>query len=150
MKLNKYKEDFFLLVEGGFIAVNQADEDAALKLFRAAEMLNPEHSLPKIGIGYLHLHKLELKEACQSFQEVIEMQPENEMAKAFLGISMSLTPNQVSAGEKILTETATHSHDPLLKKLSNTAIDFVDTFVKKTPGPAVSAKPADKNQKKHR
>ncbi|MES2273069.1 MAG: SctF chaperone SctG, partial [Chlamydiota bacterium] len=58
----KYKDDFFLLLEGGFIAVNQADEDAALKLFRTTELLDPENIMSKIGFGYLHLHKLELKQ----------------------------------------------------------------------------------------
>jgi hypothetical protein len=36
-----FKEDWLLFTECGFIAVNQADEDAALKLFKAGEMLNP-------------------------------------------------------------------------------------------------------------
>ena len=57
--LKKYKEDWLLFTEAGFIAVNQADEDAAIKLFRAGETLNPENTLPQVGIGYLHLHKLD-------------------------------------------------------------------------------------------
>ena len=61
MHLNKFKDDFFLFLEAGFIAVNQADEDAAVKLFKAAQLLDPQQSLPQIGFGYLHLHKLELK-----------------------------------------------------------------------------------------
>lgn len=142
-----YKDDFFLFVEAGFIAVNQADEDAALKLFRAAELLNPEHSLPKVGFGYLHLHKLELKQACRSFEQVLSEQPDNEMAKAFLGICMSMTPTQVSEGEKLL-EQSCHSKDPLIKRLGASALDFVEKFVKKTPGPVVSAaKPAAKKKK---
>ena len=46
-----YKEDWILFLEAGFIAVNQADEDAATKLFKAAEMLNPENTMPKVGHG---------------------------------------------------------------------------------------------------
>ena len=56
MAIKKYLDDFILLVEAGFIAVNQADEDAATKLFHAAELLRPENVLSKIGFGYLHLH----------------------------------------------------------------------------------------------
>ena|SRR3989338_11297530 len=133
--LKNYKEDYILFLEAGFIAVNQADEDAALKLFKAAEMLQPSNTLPKVGFGYLHLHKLELKQAVRIFEEVLEAEPQNEMAKAFLGLCMSMTPNQVEKGEKILEQTL-KSKDPMIKKLSDTALDFVQRFVKKAPGPA--------------
>jgi tetratricopeptide (TPR) repeat protein len=135
----KYKEDFTLMLEAGFIAVNQADEDAALKLFRAAELLNPENPMAKVGFGYLHLHKLELKQAVKAFEEVLEIEPDNEMAKAFLGLCMSMMPNSVDKGEKILEQTL-KSKDPMIKRLAGTAIDFVEKFVKKTPGPAGKSK----------
>jgi hypothetical protein len=137
--ITKYKDDYILFTEVGFIAVNQADEDSAKKLFQAAAVLNPENTLPKVGIGYLHLHKLELKEATHIFEQIIKKEPENDMAKAFMGLSMSLMPNAFDKGEKILEETV-HSKDPLIKNLSNTAIDFVEKFVKKTPGPAGKTK----------
>jgi hypothetical protein len=129
-----YKEDWILFLECGFIAVNQMDEDAAIKLFKAAELLNPKSTLPKVGMGYLHLHKLELKQASKVFEEVLEKEPKNEMAKTFLGICMTLSPASVDKGEKILEQT-NHSHDPLIKRLSGTAIDFAEKFVKKAPSP---------------
>ena len=134
-----YREDFLLLIEAGYIAVNQADEDSALKLFRAAELLDPENTLPKVGFGYLHLHKLELKQSVQQFERVLEKEPNNEMAKAFLGLATSMMPNQADKGEKIL-ETAMKSKDPMIKRLASTAIDFVEKFIKKTPGPASKSK----------
>lgn len=139
MAHKKFTEDFILLVEAGFIAVNQADEDAALKLFRAGELLKPENSLPKIGFGYLHLHKLELKQAVKHFQEVLDKEPNNEMAKTFLGLATSMMPEGAMKGEKILEQTL-KSNDPLIKRLSGTAIDFVDRFIKKSPGPAGKGK----------
>ena len=42
-QLQKYKNDFVLLLESGFIAASQTDEDAALELFRAAQILQPEN-----------------------------------------------------------------------------------------------------------
>lgn len=131
----KYQDDFILLLESGFIAVNQADEDAALKLFRAAEMLNPDNVMPQVGFGYLHLHKLELKQAVKAFEDVLHKEPHNEMAKTFLGLCMSMMPNQVDKGEKILEQTL-KSKDPMIKRLAGTAIDFVEKFIKKSPGPA--------------
>ncbi len=139
MSLKKYKEDFILMLEAGFIAVNQADEDSALKLFKAAGLLNPENTLPKVGFGYLHLHKLELNQAVRCFEEVLDVEPKNDMAKAFLGICMSLSPTQLSKGEKVLEETM-KSKDPMIKKLAHTAVDFVEKFVKTAPGPASGKK----------
>ena len=110
------------------------DEEAAVRLFTASELLNPESTLPKVGMGYLHLHKLELKEACKMFEEVLHKEPKNEMAKTFLGICLSLSPASLTKGEKILEQTI-KSHDPLIKRLSDTAIDFAEKFMKKPPTP---------------
>ena len=145
--LSKYKQDYILFVECGFIAVNQGDEDAAIKLFTAAGALDPENSLPKTGLGYMHLCKLELKQACTLFGEVLEKNPDDEMAKAFLGIALSLTPNEVSKGEKILEEVATHGHNDQVKTLATTAIDFVEKFVKKSPTPAQAQTTQEKKKK---
>jgi tetratricopeptide (TPR) repeat protein len=131
----KYKKDLFWLVEGGFIAINMADEDSAKKLFKAAELIDPNLTLPKIGYGYLHLHKLELKQAVEMFDKVLEKEPNNEMAKAFKGVCYSLMPNKANDGEKLLEQTE-KSDNPLISKLSHTSIDFINKFVKKPSGPA--------------
>ena len=139
MAIKNYKDDFILLAEAGFIAVNQADEDAALKLFKAAELLDPANPLPKLGFGYLHLHKLELKQAVKNFEDVLDKDPRNDMAKAFMGLCLSMMPNTVDKGEKIL-EQSMKSKDPLIKQMAGSAIDFVDKFIQKTPGPAGKSK----------
>ena len=133
--LKHFKEDWLLFTESGFIATNQADEDSAQKLFKAGELLSPESALPRIGVGYLHLHKLELKQAVKAFEQVLEKEPQNEMAKAFLGLCLGMMPNMADKGEKILEET-TKSKDPEIRQLTETAIDFVERFIKKSPGPA--------------
>lgn len=132
--LEKYKKDFILFLESGFIAVNQADEFSAIHLFAAADALQPKNPLVKIGIGYLHLHKLELKQAISQFEKVLKEDPKNEMAKTFLGIALSWTPTDTMKGEKILTETR-KSEDMDIKTLSKTALEFVDNFIKKEPSP---------------
>ncbi len=135
--IDAYKEDAILLVEAGFIAVNQADEDSAQKLFSAAELLNSSNPLCKIGFGYLHLHKLELIKACQCFESVLQKDPHNEMAKAMLGLSLTLQPDGSTKGEQILEQTV-KSKDPLVKRLSESSLSFVEKFVKKASGPAGS------------
>jgi lipoprotein NlpI len=134
IQLENNKKDFVLFLETGFIAVNQADERSALNLFSAAEVLDPKNPLVKIGIGYLHLHKLELKQAIEKFEAVLKIDPKNEMAKIFLGIALSWTPTDTLKGEKILKESK-KSEDKDIKSLSDTALKFVETFIKKEPSP---------------
>jgi tetratricopeptide (TPR) repeat protein len=134
-QLQKYKNDFVLLLESGFIAASQTDEDAALKLFRAAQILQPENVMPKVGFGYIHLLKLELSQACKKFEEVLKADPHNEMARAMLGLSTSLTVKEADKGEKILKEALKNSNDPSVKNMASTAIDFVEKYVKKQPTP---------------
>ena len=145
--LQKYKDHFLLFVEAGFIATNQADEDAANKPFRACELLNPSNSLPRIGMGYLHLLKLELKAASKLFEEVLTKEPTNDMARTFLGLSLAMTPNETSKGEKYLEESAKKATDPIVKSLAENALKFVNDFVKKPPSPA-DLEPKRKKKKK--
>jgi len=135
-KLENYQKDFILLCEAGFIAVNQMDEDAAKKLFSASALLKPENYLPDVGMGYMHLGKLELKQAVGAFEKALKKEPDNEMAKAFLGICIALTPNEEAKGEKLLQESAKKTQDPEVKKLAASAIEFVEKFIKKSPSPA--------------
>ncbi len=144
--MQQFKDHFILFVEAGFIAVGQSDEDAATKLFKASELLKPGNSLPKVGLGYMHLCKLELKQACKLFEEVLAQEPNNEMAKTFLGIGMSLSPTEGAKGEKILADSAKSSHDSQIKQLAGTAMDFVDKFVKKSPSPAQIQPPKQKGK----
>jgi hypothetical protein len=132
-----YKEDFVLFLELGFIAVNQMDADAAMKLFEASEIIDPKSSLPKVGRGYYHINKLELNHAANLFNEVLKEEPKNEMAKTFLGLTYALTPDQVAKGEKLLEEMA-KSEDKMIKKLASSALEFVEKFVKKYPSPVES------------
>ena len=137
----KWAEHFFTLLEAGYIACNQADEESASRLFKASKLLKPENALCDVGMGYLHLHKLELKQACLKFEEVIKREPQNEMARTLLGVAKSLMPQGVSEGEQILHDMSSGTKDPYVKQLSETAIDFVDRFVKKSGGPAEVKQP---------
>ena len=138
-QLQQFKDHYILLAEAGFIAINQADEDSAIKLFKASALLDPQNFLPKIGMGYMHLCKLELKQAAKIFEGILEKEPHNDMAKAFMGLCLSMMPNSVDKGEKILEQTL-KSKDPEIKKMAGSAIEFVDKFIKKTPGPASKSK----------
>ncbi len=148
-QLQKYKDDFFLFLEGGFIAASQTDEDAALKLFRTAELMRPDNKLIKVGYGYIHLLKLELQQAIKTFEEVLKTDPTNDMARAMLGLSTALTGKETDKGEKILHEAAERTQDSTVKNMANTAIEFVEFFVKKQPGPLQAPQPKKKKKGKN-
>ena len=133
--LSSYLDDFYTLLEGGFLAVNRADEDSAIKLFNAAQVLRPKDAFPKVGLGYMHLCKLELNQALGLFEEVLKKDPNNELAKTLKGITMSMSPKEGSKGEVLLGEIAKDSSNSDMKTLANTAMNFVEEFVKKSPSP---------------
>lgn len=133
------------MLEAGFVAVNDADEDSALKLFMAAQILRPKNLFYKIGYGYMHLCKLELKQAEEMFASVLEKEPTNEMAHSFLAITKSMMPGKTSEGEEMLTKIAKGSSDSDIKELVDRSKDFIDNFVKKgTTSPMDIAKPKNK------
>lgn len=145
--LKEKKDQFLFFVETGFIAVNQSDEDSAKKLFEAAHLLNKESPLPDIGLGYMHLCKLELKEAMLKFNGILEKDPTNDMAKSMLGLAMSLTPDLVAEGEKLLTDVARKSDNEDVKKVADSTLSFVDEHVKK-PGSIMDVETAKKKKDK--
>ena len=131
--LNRYKDQFTLFLELGFIAVNHADENSAIKLFTAAGMLRPSEALTIIGFGYLHLCKLEVKSAINMFEKALKKEPNNPIAKSLLGFCFALTPDHVKEGKHILEEMKSHAKSKDVKELDSVLLKFVDEFVKKEP-----------------
>lgn len=130
-KLPDYEKDFITFLECGFIAVSQLDEPSAKDLFHVCELLQPHNPLVAIAKGYMHFTKMELAAAAKIFEELTHKDPHNEMAKAFLGLTYSLSPKTMAKGEKILTETETKSHDPAVKTLAHDTLAFVDLHLKR-------------------
>jgi predicted Zn-dependent protease len=128
--MEEYEKDFLLFLECGFIAVSQLDDFSARDLFAAAKLLHPENTLLTIADGYVHFTKMQLEEAAKSFEAVLKKEPNNEMAKTFLGLTLSLIPKSMEKGEKMLKETGAHSHDPAVKKLTEDSVAFVDMHLK--------------------
>ena len=115
--MNVFKEDFPLLIEAGFVAVKQLDETSASRLFHAAQVLSATSTAPQIGLGYIALNKLELKEATRIFEEVLKIEPGNYLAQTFLGICFLLTKQKRKKGEKLILEAMKRAAVPLLKIL---------------------------------
>lgn len=131
--LNHYKDEFTLFLELGFIAVNHADEDSAVKLFTAAEMLRPSEVLTTIGFGYLHFCKLEIQPAIQMFEKALKKEPNNPIAKSLLGFCLALHPGDTNKGEAMLEELKSHTKSKEIKELDSVLLQFIKEFVKKKP-----------------
>lgn len=143
--LKTFQEDFVLLLEAGFVAINLADEDAATKLFHAAQLLNRDSSAPKIGLAAIALHKLELKRSIKILEEIIQKEPQNTRASCLLGISYLLSNKNIDQGEKFLRDAVDHGEDPATKKLGALWLEVLDKGVRKTDSPASPKAPKEKS-----
>lgn len=130
-----FQDDFALLIEAGFIAVKQLDETSASRIFKAAQVLNKDSAAPQIGLGYIALNKLEIKEAAKIFEEVLKKEPENSLAKTFLGICFLLTKPKRERGEEMIKEAMDASDDPTVKSLGKISLEWADKDLTKNKSP---------------
>jgi hypothetical protein len=119
------KNDFPLLIEAGFVAVNQRDEDSAKKLFKAAQLLEPESTAPRIGFGFIALNKLELDIAQKEFNDVLKKDTEHQLARAFLGITLCFNPKTRAEGKKLIEEAMSKTDDPHVKNLGSISLEWL-------------------------
>ncbi|MFV0341059.1 MAG: tetratricopeptide repeat protein [Parachlamydiaceae bacterium] len=134
-KLASFKEDFALLIEAGFVAVKQLDELAATRIFQAAQELNKDHAAPKIGMGYIALNKLEIKQATKIFGEVVDKEPENYLAQTFLGICYLLTKPKRKKGEALIKEAMSKTGDETVKNLGSISLEWAEKDLYKAKSP---------------
>lgn len=120
--LDFFAEDFSLFIEAGFIAVKQLDEIASRRLFKAAEILNPDSPAPQLGFGYIALNKLHAAEAAGIFQEILAKDSEHHLAKTMLGISYLLTKDKKGEGERLILEAREKSSDPAVQNLAEVCL----------------------------
>ncbi|MCB1119479.1 MAG: SctF chaperone SctG [Chlamydiia bacterium] len=131
----RFKEDFPLLIEAGFVAVKQLDEISALRIFLAAQVVSPFSSAPQIGIGYIALNKLEVKKATKIFDEVVKREPENWLAVSFLGICYLLSKPKRKKGEQLIKKAMEASDDETIRNLGAISLEWADKDLKKEESP---------------
>ncbi len=133
--LEEFSNDFSLFIEAGFVAVKQLDEISANRIFTAAQMVSPNSTAPQIGLGYIALNKLDLKEAVRHFDNVVKKEPENNLAKTFYGICLLLNKQKRADGEKLIHEIIEKSDDPTIKALGEIALEWAEKDLKKMKAP---------------
>ena len=133
--LEAFQEDFSLFIESGFIAIKELNEAAARQIFSAAQVLRPNSTAPKVGFGYIYLNRLEHERAAEIFLEVLEEEPDNHLARTFLGMSYMLNRDRISDGEKAVQEALGSTDDPTVKQLCNTALEWCDKDMKVKKAP---------------
>jgi len=130
-RIAEFQEDFSLLIEGGFVAVKQLDEISATRMFLAAQVLSPSSVAPQIGLGYIALNKLDIKEASHIFEEVIRQDPANDLAKTFYGICLLLDKSRREEGEQLIKEVVSLTSDPTIKNLGDISLEWADKDLRK-------------------
>lgn len=115
--LQQYRPDFALFVESGFVAINQCDEQSAIRLLGAAYMLQPEHPAPLLGLGYLYLNMEQLDRAIGSLEEALKRDPSMELAKVLLGGALTLAKKDDKRAQKLIEEV-NESKDPEARKMA--------------------------------
>lgn len=94
--LQEFNQDIPLFVEAGLIAIKQGDEESAKKLFNAVGVMEPQGNSKKMGYGLIALHKMDIKNAQKSFHDILQSDPQNYRAQAFLGFAHILSVLQVA------------------------------------------------------
>lgn len=128
--LDYFKEDYALFIEAGFVAVKQLDEIAARRLFKAAELLNPDNPASQLGLGYIALNKLEMAEATRIFEGILKKDPSHYLAQALLGICYMMSKTKRKKGEKLVSEAKEKSDDPSIKHLADVCMDWASSDLK--------------------
>jgi predicted Zn-dependent protease len=103
-------------------------------------MISPDNTAPQVGLGYIALNKLEIKEATKIFEEVVKKEPENYLAQTFLGICFLLTKPKRQKGEKLIQEAIEKTGDPTIKNLGAISLEWADKDLKKEDAPFFAAK----------
>ncbi len=134
-RIEIFKEDFSLLIEAGFVAVKQLDAMSSSRIFVAAQMISPGHTAPQIGLGYIALNQLNVKEATHIFETIVEKDPENSLAQTFLGISYLLSKPKRKKGEKLIKDAMDSTDDPTIKNLGEISLEWADKDLKKAKAP---------------
>lgn len=128
--LDNFKEDYALFIEAGFVAVKQLDEIAARRLFKTAELLNPENPASQLGLGYIALNKLQISEATKIFESILKKDPEHYLAQALLGICYMMSKTKRQKGEKLILDAKAKSDDPTIKNLADVCMEWAHSDLK--------------------
>lgn len=122
--MDEFKEDFPMLIEGGFIAAKQLDEINSTRLFHAAQVINPKSSAPKVGLGHIALSKMDIKKATGIFEQALETDPENYLAQCFLGVCFLMTKDKMKKGEKLIQEAMEKTTDETVSNLGKVCLEW--------------------------
>lgn len=144
--LQDFKEDLGLLVETGLLAVKQGDEESAKKMFNAIGVLDPENDAKKMGYGLIALHKMDLKIAQSTFEEVLHKDKDNYRAQAFLAFAYVLSVLQeekkeviiqnLKKGAELAKEVLEKCDIPSTRQLAQSLLDWEKELQEKSkPGP---------------
>lgn len=141
-RIEEFKSDFSLLIEAGFVAVKQLDKISATRIFHAAQVIKPNSTAPQLGLGYISLNELDIKEARKAFEEIVGKEPENYLAQTFLGICFLLMKPKRKQGEELIHQVLAKAADPTIKNLAQLSLEWAEKDFKTSKAPFFTAQAA--------
>lgn len=120
------KDDVTLLLEGGFVACKQLNEEAARALFDAARVLDPKNATVEIGHAFIELNKLELEAAKRFINDALEKDPKSELAQAFMGIAMAFNPETRAKARALVRSVIEKSEQEDVKNLCSITLQWIE------------------------
>lgn len=79
------REHLALLMEAGYICLGMQRFKEAKEIFEGVAALKPESEIPLVALAGISFCRGKLKEAIQTYQKALKMNPESLYAKAYLG-----------------------------------------------------------------
>ena len=121
----KHDNDFALFIEAGFVAVNQLDEVSATSCFNAAATLRPHSTAPKLGLGFIALNKMDHGTAQNYFKDVLDQDPDHDLARVFLGIALAFQDDTRHQGRQMIEDMLSKSNDEHVVHLAKTSLEWI-------------------------
>ena len=131
---SEFKSDLGLLVESGLIAIKQGDKQSAEALFKAVDILDPKSNHATMGRGLIALHEMEIEQSREHFNTILEQEPQNYRAKAFLAFANILSVLQegseeqkvksLQEGAALAQEVLDHCEEKSTRELAQSLLDW--------------------------
>jgi hypothetical protein len=110
-------------------------------LFNAVGIIDPQNMAKKMGYGLISLHKMDIRNAQKSFNEILAVEQTNWRAQAFLAFSYILSVlqdgsneekiNALRKGAELSQEVLEKSDAPTTRQLAQSLLDWEKELMQK-------------------
>ena len=112
------------LMEIGLLAANRAGlQKQAHPIFAGLRAVRPQSELPLVGHGIAFLNTDNPREAGASFEAALQMNPENDVAKCYLGMACQVI-GWGSKSRKLLADVIENGDEPEAESMARSFMEL--------------------------